>query len=252
MGCRLLCGDCLDRLPLILDGTIDLIVTDLPYGITRNRWDCTIPMIPLWEQLCRVAKPSAAILLFASGMFTADVMQSGREFWRYNLVWEKTQPTGFLNAHKMPLRAHEDICVFYRQLPTYHTQKTMGHPRKVSAATHKRNSKQSEDYGKYQPSDYDSTERFPRSVLRFAKDVQKSALHGTQKPVALLEYLIRTYSDIGETVPDCCMGSGPTGVACLHTERNFIGIEKDPKIFDCARNRIESESIYPSLTSAAP
>ena len=109
MEYRLLCGDCLDRLPLILDGTIDLIVADLPYGITRNRWDCTIPLIPLWEQLWRVAKPRAAILLFASGMFTADVMQSGREFWRYNLVWEKTQPTGFLNAHKMPLRAHEDI-----------------------------------------------------------------------------------------------------------------------------------------------
>lgn len=134
--------DCLDGMQKIDDKSIDLICTDLPYGQTaRNKWDSVIPFEPLWEQYERIIKDNGAIILFGNGMFTADLMQSNRKLWRYNIIWEKTQPSGHLNANKMPLRKHEDICVFYKKLPIYHPQKTSGHPRKVSKTEHKRNSK---------------------------------------------------------------------------------------------------------------
>lgn len=134
--------DCLDGMQKIDDKSINLICTDLPYGQTaRNKWDSVIPFEPLWEQYERIIKDNGAIILFGNGMFTADLMQSNRKLWRYNIIWEKTQPSGHLNANKMPLRKHEDICVFYKKLPTYNPQKTSGHPRKVSKTEHKRNSK---------------------------------------------------------------------------------------------------------------
>lgn len=143
--------------------------------------------IGLWTQYKRVIKDNGAIILFANGMFTADLMESNREMWKYNLVWEKTQPTGFQNANQMPMRNHEDMCVFYKKQPTYNPQKTSGHIRKVSTASHKRNSKQSTNYNEIKNHTYDSTERFPKSVWLFAKDTQKCALTPTQKPVALVE-----------------------------------------------------------------
>lgn len=234
-------GDCLEALRTIPTGSVDMILCDLPYGQTaRNKWDTVIPFAPLWDQYGRVIKDNGAIVLFANGMFTADLMQSNRGMWRYNLVWRKTQPTGFLNANRMPLRGHEDICVFYKKPPLYHAQKVTGYPRKVSTAEHKRASLISADYREYIPVSYDSTERYPTSVLTFSKDIQKSALLPTQKPVALLEWLIKAYTLPGETVLDSCMGSGSTGVASMNTGKRFIGIEIDPEYFAAAEKRIRA------------
>ena len=239
-GITLLHGDCLELMKEIPNGSIDMILCDLPYGVTaNNKWDNIIPFDNLWQQYKRIIKDNGAIVLFGSGMFTADLMTSNRNMWRYNIIWEKTQPTGFLNAKKMPLRSHEDICVFYKHPPTYNPQKTYGHTRKVSTANQKLNCKKTTNYGEHGLTAYDSTERYPRSVITFSKDVQKSALHPTQKPVALLEYLVNTFTNPGETVLDNCMGSGSTGVACKRTGRSFIGIELDDGYFDIAKRRIE-------------
>ena len=234
-------GDCLEVMKNIEYGSVDLILCDLPYGITaRNKWDVVIPFDKLWEQYNRIIKGNGAIVLFGSGMFTSSLMQSNPKMWRYNLIWHKTTPTGFLNANRMPLRAHEDIVVFYKSLPTYNPKKTTGHERKVSKAEHKINSKKTDDYGEHGLATYDSTERYPTSVLTFSTDKQKAALHPTQKPIALLEWLIKTYTNEGEVVLDNCMGSGSTGVAALNTNRNFIGIELDEGYFKIAKKRIES------------
>lgn len=232
-------GDCLEVMKQLPDKCIDMVLCDLPYGEkSRNKWDVQISFEPLWKQYLRIVKDNGAIVLFANGMFTAKLMQSQSKYWRYNLIWEKTQPTGFLNAHKMPMRCHEDICVFYKRLPTYNPQMSQGHPRKVSSISHKRNCKISTDYNEYKFANYDSTERYPRSVLKFAKDTQRSKEHSTQKPVALLEYLIKTYTNEGDAVLDNCMGSGSTGVATININRHFIGIEKDADIYKLATNRI--------------
>lgn len=243
-------GDCFDIMATIPDKSIDMILCDLPYGVTaRNKWDSVIDLDKLWEQYNRIIKDNGAIILFGQGMFTAKLMISNAGMWRYNLIWEKTQPTGFLNAKRMPMRNHEDICVFYKKAPTYNPQKTLGHIRKTSTAEHKRQCKMSTDYSGHELKDYDSTERYPLSVVKiplesdsiitFSKDTQKEALHPTQKPVALCEYLIRMFSNEGDTILDNCMGSGTTGVACINTNRKFIGIEKEPDIYDTAKNRLE-------------
>lgn len=233
-------GDCLELMNNIPDRSIDCIITDLPYGQTaRNKWDSVIPFEPLWKQYKRLIKDNGAIILFGNGMFTAELMMSNKSMWRYNIIWEKTQPTGFLNAKKMPLRSHEDICVFYKKPPIYNPQKTTGHTRKVSRAEHKVTCKNTLDYGEYGLTTYDSTERYPKSVWKFAKDVQKSALHPTQKPVALIEELIKTYTNEGDIVFDSCMGSGTTGVAALNLHRRFIGVEMDGKYYEISKNRIE-------------
>lgn len=151
----------------------------------------------LWTFYNKIIKENGAIVLFGNGMFTADLMESNRGMWRYNLIWQKTQPTGFLNAKKMPLRSHEDMCVFYKKPPIYNPQKTTGHVRKVSKAEHKLNCKETTDYGQHGLSSYDSTERYPKSVWTFAKDSQKSALHPTQKPLSLCIDIIRTYTNMG-------------------------------------------------------
>lgn len=222
------------------DKFIDMILCDLPYGVTaRNKWDEVIPFYPLWKAYERIIKNSGVICLFGQGMFTAKLMTSNPEMWRYNLIWHKTQPTGFLNANRMPLRSHEDICIFYKQLPTYNPQKTTGHTRKISSAEHKKNCKVTTNYSEHNLKSYDSTERYPTSIITYSKDIQKIALHPTQKPVALLEYLIKTYTNEGETVLDNCMGSGSTGIACLNTNRKFIGMELNEEYFEMAKERID-------------
>lgn len=187
----------------------------------------------------KIIKDNGAIILFGNGMFTSDLMQSNKKMWRYNLIWEKTQPTGSLNANKMPMRYHEDLCVFYKKLPTYNPQKTTGHIRKVSTAKHKENCKQSTNYNIVKNSTYDSTERYPKSILKFAKDTQKSSLHPTQKPIELLEYLIKTYSNENDLILDNCMGSGSTAIAAINTNRKFIGIELEEEYFNIAKERIK-------------
>lgn len=229
-------GDCLEILKKIPDQSIDAVIADPPYGTTACKWDSIIPLEPMWEQLRRVIKNNGAIVLFGSQPFTSALIMSNPGLFKYSLVWQKTTPTGHLNANKMPLRAHEDILVFGGK--KYYPQKTTGHQRKVSSASHKRNSIKTENYRAHGLTSYDSTERYPTSVLLFKSDKQKSALHPTQKPVALMEYLIKTYTNEGETVLDFTMGSGSTGVACVNTGRGFIGIELDEKYFKIAQARI--------------
>lgn len=225
----------------ISDHSVDAIICDLPYGQTaRNKWDTVLPFDALWAQYKRIIKKNGVIILFGNGMFTADLMTSNRDMWKYNLIWEKTQPTGFLNVKRMPLRNHEDICVFYKKQPTYNPQKTTGHVRKVSKAEHHVNSKITTDYGTIKElTTYDSTERYPKSVWKFAKDSQKSAIHPTQKPVALIEELIKTYTNEGDLILDNCAGSMTTGVAAINLNRNCILIEKDENFFKTGKERIE-------------
>jgi len=235
-------GDCLELMSDIPNEKVGMILCDLPYGVTKNKWDSVIDLIRLWTQYERIIKPNGCIVLTGQDKFSARLMLSNERLHRYNLIWEKTSPTGHLNAKRMPLRSHEDILVFYKSLPTYNPQKTIGHARKVSTASHKRNSKITTNYGKHGLTTYDSTERYPKSVLRFATDKQISAIHPTQKPVALFEYLIKTYTNEGEVVLDNCMGSGTTGVACINSNRSFIGMEKDIKYFEIAAERISKLS----------
>lgn len=238
MNCTIHCGDCLEIMRKMPAGSVDLVLVDPPYGQTRNQWDTPLPQAELWSQYSRLIKPNGAIITFASGRYTADTTLAAGNLFRYTLVWHKTTPTGFLNANRQPLRAHEDIVVCYRHQPTYHPQKSSGHKRKISSAEHKRNSRKSTNYGDHALTAYDSTERYPTSVLTFATDKQKTEYHPTQKPIALLEWLIRTYTNEGDVVLDNCMGSGSTGVACVKTGREFIGIEIDPQLCEVARNRI--------------
>lgn len=191
-----------------------------------------------------MTKDNAAIILFANGMFTSDLMQSNRKMWRYNLIWHKSQPTGFLNSKRMPLRAHEDICVFYKKLPTYNPQMSIGHSKKVSKASHHVNAKETSNYSKYNFVDYESTERYPTSVMTFSKDTQKEKYHSTQKPVALIEYLIKTYSNKGDVILDSCAGSMTTAIAAMNTDRNYICIESNADIFELGLQRVHRHISY--------
>ncbi|HUN56450.1 MAG TPA: site-specific DNA-methyltransferase [Smithella sp.] len=226
----------------IPEGCIDMILCDLPYGVTKNKWDCAIDISDLWCQYKRIIKSNGCIVLTGQDKFSAKLMMSNEKMHRYNLVWQKTHATGYLNAKKMPLRNHEDILIFYKNLPTYNPQKTTGHKRKKSTANHKRNSKKTTNYGNHELTTYDSTERFPKSVLTFATDKQKSSIHPTQKPVALFEYLIKTYTNPGDIVLDNCVGSGTTAIACLRTNRNYVCIEKEKRYYELILKRIENEN----------
>lgn len=235
---HLVLGDCLERMKEIESGTVDMILCDLPYGTTCCSWDAVIPFEPLWAEYERVIKANGAIVLFGAHPFSAVLACSKLELFRYEWIWEKPSATGFLNADKQPLRAHENILVFYKSLPTYNPQKTFGHERKKS----KRKNIGSAHYGKQlNIKDYDSTERYPRTVQVFSKDYP--SIHDTQKPVALCEYLIRTYTNDGELVLDNTMGSGTTGVACVNTRRRFIGIENDQQTFNEAKERIDLAAV---------
>lgn len=233
-------GDCLEVMKEIEDKSISLILCDLPYGVTaRNKWDTIIPFDKLWEQYERIIKDNGAIVLTSQQPFTTSLIMSNPKLFRYTLVWHKTTPTGFLNANKMPLRSHEDIVVFYKKLPTYNPQKTKGHKRKVSKAEHKTNSKMSTNYGEYEYTTYDSTERYPTSVLTFSTDKQKSAIHPTQKPLGLWEWIISSYSNKNDLVLDNCSGSCTTAVACDNLERRWICIEKEDNYCVAGKNRID-------------
>ncbi|WP_188068992.1 DNA-methyltransferase [Brevibacillus brevis] len=232
--------DCIEGMRMIPNGSVDMILCDLPYGTTQNKWDAIIPLQPLWDQYKRIIKGNGAIVLTAQTPFDKVLGCSNLEMLRYEWIWEKTTPTGHLNANKMPMKAHENVLVFYKGLPTYNPQKTYGHVRKVSTAVHRRKCAKSSNYNDYELSSYDSTERFPRSVQVFASDKQREALHPTQKPVALFEYLIRTYTNEGDIVLDNCMGSGTTAVAAVRTGRNFIGFETESKYVEIADIRLES------------
>lgn len=240
-------GDCLEVMKNIPDKSIDMILTDLPFGTTRCKWDSVIDLEKLWFEYNRIIKDNGAICLFAQTPFDKVLGTSNLSMLRYEWIWEKTQATGHLNAKKMPMKAHENILVFYKKLPIYNYQKTIGHVRKVSSAKNRaecikrRNEYDDYLYNKEMPetvSDYDSTERYPRSVLKYPSDKQKVALHPTQKPVALLEYLIKTYTNEQDTVLDSTSGSGSTAIACINTNREYIMIEKEEKFVTISNTRI--------------
>ena len=232
---RLYLGDCLLEMNHIQDKSIDMILTDLPYGVLNKsnpsaKWDCVIPLDLLWNQYKRIIKPNGAIVLFGQGMFTAQVMISNPTWWRYNLIWDKQLTTGFLNAKRMPLRVHEDIMVFYNNTPTYNPQMTDGVPSHSKGTKLFTKNVTNSNYGEYKPIDTEqtnSTKKYPISILRFQKPHPSKAIHPTEKPVPLLEWLVKTYTNQNETVLDSCMGSGSTGVAAIKCGRKFIGIEKE-------------------------
>jgi len=235
-------GDCLQIMPSIDDQSVDLILTDLPYGTTQCAWDVIIPLDQMWEQYSRIIKPNGAILLTSMQPFTSILVASNLRMFRYEWIWEKGNATGFLNAKKQPLRAHESVLVFYKKQPTYNPQMIHGQPRRTT----KRKTVGSECYGKsINLTEYDSTSRYPRSVQPFSSDKQTANYHPTQKPVALMEYLISTYTNQGDVVLDSCMGSGTTGVAAVNLDRRFIGIEQDEQYFDVSVNRIGAAANTP-------
>lgn len=235
--------DCLNYMKNIKDKSIDMVCCDLPYGKTKNKWDSILDLKELWSEYKRIVKDNGNIILFGMGSFSAKLILSNEDMYKYSLVWEKTTPTGHLNAKKQPLRIHEDILVYYNKGGGYNPQKTTGHTRKIITANHKRNSIKTSNYNDHKLTGYDSTERYPTSVLKFPTDRQKSALHPTQKPVALIEYLIKMYSNENDLILDNCAGSFTTSIACLNTNRNYICIEKDEKYFNIGKNRIQKHII---------
>lgn len=231
---ELLNGDCLELMKNIPDKSIDMILCDLPYGTTHNKWDNVIPMEPLWKQYNRIIKDHGAIVLFSQMPFGASLIMSNPKMFRYEWIWEKNQAAGFLNAKKMPLRKHENILVFYKHLPTYNPQGLIKLDKPIQEeGSANRNGK---NYGVADKSFIRTHKNYPTDIITFSKD---AGYHPTQKPVDLLEYLIKTYTNEGDTVLDNCMGSGSTGVACVNTNRDFIGMELNEEYFKIACGRIE-------------
>lgn len=231
---KLLNGDCLELMKNIPDKSIDMILCDLPYGTTHNKWDNVIPMEPLWEQYNRIIKDHGAIVLFSQMPFGASLIMSNPKMFRYEWIWEKNQAVGFLNAKKMPLRKHENILVFYKHLPTYNPQGLIKLDEPIQEeGSANRNGK---NYGVADKSFIRTHTNYPTDIITFSKD---SGYHPTQKPVDLLEYLIKTYTNEGDLVLDNCMGSGSTGVACVNTNREFIGMELDEKYYKIACERLD-------------
>ena len=233
--------DCLEGMKGIADGSVDMILCDLPYGTTQCKWDTVIPFEPLWEQYKRVIKSNGAIVLTAQSPFDKVLACSNLQMYRYEWIIEKTHATGHLNANRMPMKSHENALVFYKVLPTYNPQMTTGHTPVHSAVKTIESQNKTSIYGKAtrEMVSGGSTSRYPRDVIKFKWDTQKSSLHPTQKPVALFEYLIKAYTNPGELVLDNCMGSGTTAIACMNTGRNFIGFEMDKGYYDIAYRRIE-------------
>lgn len=276
-------GNCLDILKNIEDNSVDMILCDLPYGVTaKNKWDTIIPLEDyvvienkyinkekfyslkefnnltkkeidalwnnrkldgLWTHYNRVIKENGAIVLFGQDKFTAETMLSNKKNHRYNLIWKKVLPSGFLNANRMPLREHEDIMVFYKKLPTYNPQKVKGkecHSRGKVVGELNDSQVKNNNYGNFKCVDTEGDMKFPTSILEFPKPHPSISVHPCQKPVPLLQYLVKTYTNEGDVVLDNCMGSGSTGVACLDTNRKFIGIELEDNYFNIAKDRMEN------------
>lgn len=242
-------GDCLEVMSRLDEGSVDLVLTDPPYGTTACTWDSVIPFEPMWDLVFEVLSPNRAAVFTSSQPFTSALVMSCVHNFKYSWVWKKTRPTGHVHAKNKPMKKHEDVLVFSRGTTVHKTQSSsrmeyfpQGLKRTPEGTTRKRTDKGSDSVMSSRPS-HRETKRdwtgFPDSILEFANPNTKS-LHPTQKPVDLMEYLIRTYSRFGETVLDFTMGSGTTGIAAMNTGRNFIGIEREPEYFEIAEKRIEA------------
>ena len=247
MDFKLYNEDCFNVFPLIPDKSVDAIICDLPYGTTACKWDSILPFDKLWEQYERIIKPNGAIVLFGSEPFSSSLRMSKIDLWKYDWIWDKVQPTGAFIAQKQPMKLHEIISVFYKIQCTYNRQMTDRPAKDLrpnQIATTKKLDKTEYEYlggaKKLYSEDWDYTKVNPKTIIQFQKSNErnKQFKHPTQKPLALIEYLIKTYTNENETVLDNCMGSGTTGVACKLTNRKFIGIEKEPEYFNIAQKRI--------------
>ena len=234
-------GDCLDVMESIPDGSIDMVMCDPPYGTTQNRWDSVIPLNPMWQHLKRIVKRNGAILICSQDPFTSFLITSNPKLFRYKWVWEKTHPTGHLNANRMPMKWFEEVCCFYQKLPTYNPQ-----PRTGKGYCSRIHTGESSNFGsqrEHLTPENDGTQYRPKDLIGPFNNNNNNGvgkLHPTQKPVALMEYMIKTYSHPGETVLDFAMGSGTTGVACANLGRSFIGIELDDTYFEIAKSRVNA------------
>ena len=242
MSIELLQGDCLELMKDIPDGSVDMILADLPYGTTACKWDTIIPFEPLWEQYERVIKDNGAIVLTASQPFTSALIMSNPKLFKYEIIWKKERPTNFMMAKKQIMKYHENILIFYKKNGTYNPQ--MVERKEKNKRRNKPRGLENQVWdiknnGKYSERVLSGTNDliYPNSILEFSME---RGLHPTQKPVALFEYLIKTYTNEGDTVLDNVMGSGTTGVACKNLNRNFIGMELDEEYFKIAQSRIES------------
>lgn len=247
MSTKLLHGDCLELMPSLPDNSVDMVLCDLTYGVTKNDWDSEIPMDRLWEQWRRLAKPDCTFVLFGQGMFTAKLMMAMPSLWKYNLIWDKHLISDFLNANKRPLRIHEDIVVFQQGTPPYNPQMYTGQPLHTRFRTgitkkeHAPDHNQSVNYGHVAYMDNSragETDKYPVSIVSFQKPHPSAAVHPTEKPVNLLRWLIATYTNPGYAVLDSTMGSGSTGVAAIMERRSFTGIEIENQYFNLAKDRI--------------
>ena len=239
-------GDCLLLMETIPDKSIDMILCDLPYGLTQNPYDKPIPFEKLWANYKRIIKPNGVIALFGQGQFFIDLVESNRKWYRYDIVWDKVLTSGFLNAKRMPLRRHEQVAVFYQKLPTYNPQFSEGQPLHGRGKTYVNKPIKNHNYGKFKNTEDDrkgSTEKYPTSIIRESKAHPSKAIHPTEKPVKLLEYLIKTYTNEGEIVLDNCMGCGSTVIACMRTKRKYIGFELAEEYFLTAQERIIKENM---------
>ena len=253
---KLFHGDCLDVMSTLPDGCVDMVFADLPYGTTQNAWDSLIPFDKLWEAYRRVVKEDGAIVLTAQPPFDKVLACSNLKDFRYEWIWEKNKATGHLNAKKMPMKAPENILVFYRKLPTYNPQKTTGH-KPMNAVLPRDNIPEPDKKRNYNHVDKrlgnsgGGTDRYPRDVLYFPVINNDDPLkfHPTQKPVELIEYFIKTYSNPGDTILDNCMGSGSTCIACINTDREYIGIEFGEEYYHQADEWINSVQSNPILSA---
>lgn len=236
--------DCIIGMKEIKDKTVDLILTDLPYGVTNNSKDIKIPLDKLWKEYERIIKDNGCILLFAQGKFYIDLINSNRKLFHYDLVWDKILTTGFLNANKQPLRQHEQIAVFYKHQPKYNPQFSIGKPLHSKGKNYCNKKITNNNYGEFKVENdlrKGCIEKYPVSILRFQKSHPAHSRHPTEKPIELLEYLIKTYSDKQDLVLDNCIGSGSTALACIRTNRNYIGFEIDKDYYNIAIQRIGGE-----------
>ena len=236
-------ADCFDVFPFIEDKSIDAIICDLPYGTTNCKWDSVLPLDKLWEQYERIIKPNGAIVLTGQQPFTSALVMSNPKIYKYDLYWKKSKPVGFANAKKMPLKDVETISIFYKSLPTYNPQGIEKCNRVISNSTKKikQNNITAINGGAFKTDTFiQEFTNYPRQIIEVGVE---QGLHPTQKPVALLEYLIKTYTNEGDVVLDKTAGSGTTGVACKNTNRSFIGIEKDEEYFKIAEQRINARTL---------